>query len=154
MSLFDNQPSYGYNYNQPNPIGQLQNTFDQFGRDMNRAFNPQPTLGDKITYALDDFTRTIKRAFNPNPSPMDQFQSSVDQFGRNINQALNPEPEYSIGRLSCWGVGSFAAYSACANAMVRSGGPGGILTVALIGGGAFLGNMAYEWYLRNVKYKM
>lgn len=154
MSLFNTQPQYGYyGYQQPNPVQQLQSTFDQFGRDMNRAFNPNPTIGDKISYAVDDFTRTIKRAFNPNPTPYDQFQNSVNQFGQNVNRALNGEPEYSVGRLSCWGVGALGAWSACANAMARSGGPGGLLTLAIIGGGAFLGNVAYDWYLNNVKYR-
>jgi hypothetical protein len=153
MSLFNTQPQYGY-YQQPNPVQQLQSSFDQFGRDMNRAFNPNPTIGQQISYAVDDFTRTVKRVFNPNPTPYDQFQSSVNQFGRNMNNALYGEPQYSVGRLSSWGVGALGAWSACANAMARSGGPGGFMTLAIIGGGAFLGNLAYDYYLTHIKYRM
>lgn len=86
----------------------------------------------------------------PQRGPLDGIQRQFDGFGRDMRQAgrkfdraITGEPEFNLWRIGSWGAGAWAAYEFIGSSMRNR--PEGLMALALIGAGAFVGNWIYDY---------
>jgi hypothetical protein len=89
--------------------------------------NPISQTIDQFTRGFEDATRDAQRSF------------------RRMERAWNGEPEYSVGRVASWGGGAALLWSIADSSMRYR--PEGLLALAVLGVGAWVGNQAYDWFM-------
>lgn len=116
----------------------------------NHAYNPyQPNVGQGLNQAANGLAQTI-----------DGLGNAIGSVARDVRVATGQQPGYyypqpgyyyppqqeqglTLGRGLAWAGGAYAAFNLAANAMSRR--PEGLVVLAIVAGGAWVGNQVYDW---------